>query len=230
MINCRNLSLGLAIKARCHKVAGQEGNSGVTSHAPGVQRVWGNEPSHSQVNSHVGSWSPEWIPESLERNFRGQNSLPWRILYIIGKLLKLRCLKWARIAHLDIWNTSYGQKKGRKSNWQFDSRPLKVRNQPNSLVWWVCVTYHWKALDKGYNFALDLIAIEGLKKKLCAHKVTRVLIVAISGFPLRSLGTKSHLDVAPWRGAEYTIRGEVVASPKSRLWWVLCVQVARGSS
>jgi hypothetical protein len=28
---------------------------------PGVQRVWGNEPSHSQVNSHVGSWSPNGL-------------------------------------------------------------------------------------------------------------------------------------------------------------------------
>jgi hypothetical protein len=35
---------------------------------------------------------------------------------------------------------------------------------------------------------------------------------------------------ASWRGAEYTIRGKVVASPKSRLWWILCVRVARGSS
>ncbi len=35
---------------------------------------------------------------------------------------------------------------------------------------------------------------------------------------------------APWRGAEYTIRGKVVASPKSRPWWVLCVGVACGSS
>jgi hypothetical protein len=24
------------------------------------------------------------------------------------------------MTHLDIWNTSYGQKKGRKSNWQFE--------------------------------------------------------------------------------------------------------------
>jgi len=38
------------------------------------------------------------------------------VLYIIRKLLELRCLKGARIAHLDIWNTSYGQKKGRESN------------------------------------------------------------------------------------------------------------------
>jgi hypothetical protein len=67
-----------------------------------VQRVWGNEPSHSQVNSHVGSWSPKWTPESSERNCRGQNSLLWRVIYIIGNLLKHRCLKRARIAHLEI--------------------------------------------------------------------------------------------------------------------------------
>jgi hypothetical protein len=78
----------------------------------GVQRVWGNEPSHSQVNSHVGSWSPKWTPESSECDCRGQNSLLGKVLYIIGKILKCRCLKWAHIAHLDIWNTSYGQKKG----------------------------------------------------------------------------------------------------------------------
>jgi hypothetical protein len=35
---------------------------------------------------------------------------------------------------------------------------------------------------------------------------------------------------APWRGAEYTLRGKVVASPKFGPWWVLCVHVARGSS
>jgi hypothetical protein len=86
---------------------------------PGVQRVWRNEPSHSQVNSHVRSWSPERTPESSECHFRGQNSSPQKVLYIIENLLKCRCLKWARIAHLVIWNTSYEQKKGRESNWQF---------------------------------------------------------------------------------------------------------------
>ncbi len=127
---CRNPRLGLATKARGCKVARQEGDSRALHILSGVQRVWGNEPSHSQVNSHVGSWSPERTPKSSERNFRGQKSSPWRVLYIIEKLLKFKCLKWARIAHLDIWNTSYGQKKGRESNWQFDSRPLKVGNRP----------------------------------------------------------------------------------------------------
>jgi hypothetical protein len=37
------------------------------------------------------------------------------------------------MTHLDISNTSYGQKKGRESNWQFDSRPLKVKNRPEFL-------------------------------------------------------------------------------------------------
>ncbi len=29
---------------------------------------------------------------------------------------------------------------------------------------------------------------------------------------------------ASWRGTEYTIRGEVVASPKSGSWWILWIQ------
>jgi hypothetical protein len=153
------------------------------------------------VNSHVGSWSPEWIPKSSERDSRGQNSLTWKVTYIIGNTLKCRCLKWARIPRLDIYNTSYGKKKGRESNWHFDSCPLKVRNWPNSLAFKQRATYCWKALDKGYNFALDLIMIGGLHRKLCALKVVGVPVVAISGLPLGSPGTKSHLDVAPmeWR-------------------------------
>jgi hypothetical protein len=34
--------------------------------------------------------------------------------------------KMARMNHLDIYSISYGQKKGRESNWQFVSRPLKL--------------------------------------------------------------------------------------------------------
>jgi hypothetical protein len=185
---------------------------------PGVQRVWGHEPSHSQVNSHVGSWSLEWIPKSLKHNCRGQNSLPWRVFYIIGKLLKRKCLKWARISHLNICNISYGQKKGRESNWQFDSWPLKVRNRPDFLAFRQRATYHWNALNEGYNFALDLIAIRGLQRKLCTAK--------IAGVP----GQKTIWMWPLWRATKYTIRGKVVVSPKSGPWWILCVRVACGSS
>ncbi len=182
-----------------------------------VQRMWRNEPSHSQVNSHVGSWSPKRIPESSERNCRGQNALSRGVLYVIGKLLKRKCVKWARIAHLDIWNTSYGQKKNRESNWQFDSRPLKVGNRSDFLACRQCATYDWKTLDEKYNFALDFIAIKGLHKKLSTSKVAKIPIV---GLGFRSLG---HLGIPrqqaiwmwpPWRSAEYTIRGKVVDSPQ----------------
>jgi hypothetical protein len=92
---------------------------------PGVQKVWGREPSHSQVNSHVESWSPKRTPKSSKCDCKRQNSLSWGVLYIIRKLLKRRCLKWARVAHLNICNTSYGQKNGRESNWQCRNPTLK---------------------------------------------------------------------------------------------------------
>ncbi len=60
-----------------------------------------------------------------------------------------------------------------------------------------CAIYHCKALDKGYNFSLDLIAIGGLHTKLCAPKVAGDPAMGISGLPPRSPETKSHLDVAP---------------------------------
>jgi len=31
---------------------------------------------------------------------------------------------------------------------------------------WIHATYYWKALKKGYNFALNLNSIEGLQKKV----------------------------------------------------------------
>ncbi len=62
-----------------------------------------------------------WTLECSKSNYRGKNLMDWRVLYTIEKLLKRRCLKRARVTHLDIWNTSYGQKKVRESNWQFDS-------------------------------------------------------------------------------------------------------------
>jgi len=83
--------------------------------------------------SEFSFWELEsqWSPELSKSDYRGQNISHWKVFYIIGKLLKCKCLKWARMIRLDIHNTSYGKKKGRESNWQFDSRPQKVRNRPN---------------------------------------------------------------------------------------------------
>jgi hypothetical protein len=129
------------------------------------------------------------------------------------------------VTHLDIWNTSYGQKKGRKSNWQFDSRPLKVGNWPDFLVCRWRATYRWKALNNGYNFALDLISIKGLHTKLCGPKVAGVPTLGISRLPFESPKTKCHLDVGLWRGTKYIKRGKTVASSKSRPWWILWIRI-----
>jgi len=174
-------------------------------------------------------WEMEsrWTPETSESDSKGQTSMSCGVLYIIGKLLERRCLKWARIAHLDIWNTSYGQKKGQESICQFDSRPQKVKNRPDLLSCRGCVTYRWKALDKSYNFALDCIAIRGLIAKLWGSKVARVPFGAISGLPLGSPKKKSHLDVASVENCRVYYKGEGGGFPQVR---ALCVHVARGSS
>jgi len=145
----------------------------------------------------------QWIPKSSKSNYKGQNPMDWRVPYIIEKLLELWCLKWAFMTHLDTSNKSYGQKKGRESNWQFDFWPLKVENHLNFLVCRCCATHYWKNLDNGYYFALDLISIGGLHAKLWGPKIAKVLVVGILGLPFGSpgsLGTKWHLGVGSWPG------------------------------
>ncbi len=78
----------------------------------------------------VGDLESFGTPESLELNSKRKNTSPWGVLNFIEKVLKCRCPKWPRIGHLDICSPSYEQKKGRELNWQFDSRPLKVKNRP----------------------------------------------------------------------------------------------------
>jgi hypothetical protein len=82
----------------------------------------------------MGTWESFGTPESSKFNCKGQNTSHWGVLHIIGKLSKCKCPKWVRMTHLNICNTSYGQKKGRKSNWQFDSQPRKVGNRPDSFA------------------------------------------------------------------------------------------------
>jgi len=137
--------------------------------------------------------------------------MDWRVLYIIEKLLKRKCLKWAHMTHLDIWNTSYGQNKGRESNWQFDSPSLKVRNPSNFLAYKCRATYCWKVLNMGYNFALDFILIGGLHTKLWGPKVARVPILEFRDSHLGVSGKNVIWMWASWKGIEYIIKGR---------WWL----------
>jgi hypothetical protein len=152
----------------------------------------------------MGTWESSGTPKTSEFDFRGQNTLPWDVLYIIGKLLKCKCRKWLCMIHLDIYSTNYGKKKGRESNWQFDSRPLKVGNRPDLGVCRWNATHHWKVLKESYKFALDLIPIRGLNKELWTRKVSKVRTRTISGCVLGNPGTKSHSNVgAVERRREY---------------------------
>ncbi len=70
------------------------------------------------------------------------------------------------------------------------------------------VTYCWKTLDDGYNFALNFIAIGGLHTKLWAPKVAGVSVV---GIPRQNAIWMWPL----WKAVENTIKGKVVASQSS---------------
>jgi hypothetical protein len=107
----------------------------------------------------VGDLESSETPEHLEFDGRGQNTLHWGVLGVIEKVLKFRCPKCPRIGHLDICSPSCEQKKGRESNWQFDSRPLKVGNRPLPDIRFGSATWRWKALEESYNFGSDLVLI-----------------------------------------------------------------------
>jgi hypothetical protein len=145
----------------------------------------------------MGTWESSGTPNPSEFNCRGENTWSWGILHVIRKLLKCRCRKWPRTSHLDICSTSYGKKKVYESNWQFDSRPLKVGNRPDPGVCKWGATHRWKALKERYKFVLDLIPIGGLSKELWTHKVPGVQTgtVSVSGLLFGSPGTKNHSDV-----------------------------------
>jgi len=136
------------------------------------------------------------IPKILKLNCRGQNTSLWGVLYTVEKVLKCRYRKWPCMNHLDICSTSYGRKKGQESNWQFDSRPLKVRNRFDPGVCRWSATHCWKSLDESYKFAWDFIPIKGLSWELWAPKIPRIQTRTMSGLLLGSPGTKSHSNAS----------------------------------
>jgi hypothetical protein len=119
----------------------------------------------------LGDLESSATPECLEFDSRDQNTLYWGVLNVIGKVLKCRCPKCPRIGHLDICSPSYGQKKGRESNRQFDSRPLKVGNRPLPDIRIGSATWRWKAFEESYNFGSNLVLIRLGSREIWAHKV-----------------------------------------------------------
>jgi hypothetical protein len=134
---------------------------------PYFGQVWGWSPTlgKSEDLESLGT------PECSELDNKAQNTSHWGVLGIIGKVLKRRYRKWPRIGHLEICRPSYGQKKGRESNWQFDSRPLKVGNRSLPDLRIESAIRRWKDDDEGYKFGSDLVAIRLRSRELWAPKV-----------------------------------------------------------
>jgi hypothetical protein len=124
--------------------------------------VWGRSPTLGKV----GDLESSGTPEGSELDSRTQNTSHWGVLGVIGKVLKRRYRKCPRLEHLDICRPSYGQKKGRESNWQFDSQPLNVGNRPFPEVRIGSAIRRWKDLDEGYNFGSDLVVIRACSREL----------------------------------------------------------------
>jgi hypothetical protein len=99
---------------------GPRESPGVTTHSLEFKEVRGNVREWTlTLPRQLPFWEREsrWTPKTSEGELKGQISMNCCALGTIEKILERTCLKWARIAHLDIWNTSYGQKKGQESNW-----------------------------------------------------------------------------------------------------------------
>jgi hypothetical protein len=190
-----------------------------------------------------GGWSPtlgksedlesSGTPECLEFDSKAQNTSHWGVLGVIGKVLKRRYRKWPRIGHLDIYSPSYGQKKGRESNWQFDSRPLKVGNRPLPDLRIESAIRRCKDLDEGYKFGLDLVAIRLCSRELWALKVPGLHLGQFRDSNPGVPGVPGKSDIRAWEPrsvTEYTIGSKVVAYSRVRAVVSLVVQSARGLS
>jgi hypothetical protein len=134
---------------------------------PYFGQVWGWSPTLGKSEDLESSGTPE----CSELDSKAQNTSHWGVLSVIGKVLKRRYRKWPRIGHLDICSSSYGKKKGRESNWQFDSRPQKVGNRPLPDLRIESAIRRWKDLDEGYKFGSDLVTIRPVSRELWPPKV-----------------------------------------------------------
>jgi len=134
---------------------------------PYFGQVWGWSPTLGKSEELESSG----IPECLELDIKAQNTSHWGVLSVIRKVSKRRYRKWPRIGHLDICRSSYGQKKGRESNGQFDSWPLKVGNRPLPDLRIESAIRRWKDDDKGYKFGSDLVLIRLCSRELWTPKV-----------------------------------------------------------
>jgi hypothetical protein len=157
----RNPNIGLTTKAREGKGLKRcEPRMKPESHiswSRECRKMWRDKPPTLPNEFPLWELESQWIFESLEGDCKGQNSLDWKVCYIIGKY-KLWPQKRLGVK-LSIWLPI-----------------IKNRELPWFPYIQVMCHYCWKDLKKGYNFALNLTSIGGLHTKLWASKAARILI------------------------------------------------------
>jgi hypothetical protein len=173
-------------------------------------------------------------PECSELNSKPQNTSHWGVLGLIEKALKRRYRKCPRIGHLNICSPSYGQKKGRESNWQFDSRPLKVGNRPLPDLRTESAIRRLKRSCRGLQVWFRPRRDQILQSGVMSSQSPGTPPGTISGqFRDSNPGVPGKSDIPAWGPrsvTEYTIGSKVVAYSRVRAVMCLVVQSARGLS
>jgi hypothetical protein len=188
--------------------------------------------------SKVGDLESSGTPECLELNSKAQNNLHWNVLGVIEKALKLRYRKWPRIGHSDICSPSYGQTKGRESNWQVwlpttKSRESTSSRHPN----WECDTAlerSRRGIQLWFRPRRDRTMQSGVMSSQSPGTPTGTLSGQfrdfISGLHFGSPKNLCHLDVAFTASCREYCMGEGDGFPRVRAVVSLVCQSARGLS
>jgi hypothetical protein len=178
----------------------------------------GGEAQHLEK---VRIWSPPGLPNVQSSTTRPKTP---RIEMFLVSLERSWSVNVENGLALAIW-TSVAQvmseRRGRESNCQFDSRPLKVENRPLPDLRIESAIRGWKDLDAGYKFCLDFVAIRRRGRELWAPKRPETPPGTISGLQPGSLGKKWHSGVgaAESRRVYYREYGGGIL-PRSGPWCV----------
>jgi hypothetical protein len=122
------------------------------------------------------------------------------------------------MSHLDICNTSYDKKKGRKSN-------CHQKSGINPTL--VCASEVQHTVGKLSTRATTFLQTsswsEVYTRSYALSKLRESQVLKFRDSHLGVQGQKAIQMWPPWRGAKYNIWGKVVASLESGPWWVISI-------
>jgi len=81
------------------------------------------------------------------------------------KVMKRKCLWWPHIVHLNLICMSYNQKKGRKSNWEFDSQPRIPWKQRSNEVRLGHALHCWKDFLRAIRYFFHIFKTNMIWKR-----------------------------------------------------------------